>query len=143
MHEPLSDRIHNAIKQALAGGRYHVVDYKQGMRYTLRELAKPQTVLVRSLTSAFEPNRSSLCGADKRQRTGWIWTADVHFDRQVSLDLFEQGMQETDIVLPREGELTQQITIFLLDATHIHPPETQSSHGTRVTYRFQADLSPN
>jgi len=140
--DPESDRIHNAVKMRIAEERFPVVSYKQGIRTTQQsEVEKAKTVLVRPQQVGFVAADSSLCGGASQQRTAWVWVAIIHFDRQVSLDSFERRMMREQIVIPRDSELEQQITISLLDAAYQHPPEKESSHGTRVTYRFQADMS--
>lgn len=139
----ISDRIHNAVKQVLLNERFPVIRYKDGIRSTSRsEAVKAQTCLVRAQQVGFEESITRKCGGRLQQRTAWIWIAIVHFDQQVNLDAFEERWMRAPLRISRDSELDQQIDISILDAAYEHPPEQQPSHGTRVTYRFQADLSP-
>lgn len=139
----ISDRIHDVIKLQIAEHRFPTVTYQNGLRRTRNnEAIKAATILVRSQQVGFVEARSRRCGGRLQERTAWIWVALVHFDRQVNLDLFEEELMRGPLRIPRDDELDQQIDISLLDANYEHPPEKQSSFGTRVTYRFQADLSP-
>lgn len=139
----ISDRIHNAIKQRIADARFPAIDFKQGLRRTDPARAlKAQTILVRPQQVGFEDSSNKSCGGPLQQRVSWIWVALVHFDRQVNLDGFEEDMLRNPIRIFRDEELDQQIDVSLLDAAYEHPPETGSAHGNRVTYRFEADLSP-
>ncbi len=139
----ISDRIHNAIKIRIAEFRFPVISYKTGLRSTkLNDALQAQTILVRSQQVGFRESRTRKCGGRLQERTAWIWVGIVHFDRQVNLDSFEEDLMRDPIRIPRDDELDQQIDISFVDAVYEHPPEKESSYGTRVTYRFQADLSP-
>lgn len=139
----LSDRIHNEIKLRIADYRFPAIAYKQGLRSTQQNAAvKAAAILVRAQQVGFQSAHTSLCGGPTQERTTWIWIALVHFDKQVNLDGFEEVLLRNPIVISRDEELDQQINVSLLDAEYQHPPEQESSNGTRVTYRFQADLSP-
>lgn len=144
LKRPISDRIHNAIKERIARVRFSRVEFRQGLRYTLHhKVERAKTILVRSLSRAFLPAaRNRLPGGALQEIDAWIWVALVHFDGQVNLDKFEEDLLHDPILIERDGELGQQIRVSLLDATDEHPPEREGAHGTRVTYRFQADLSP-
>ncbi len=139
----ISDRIHNALKTFIGDQRYPTIIYSNGLRKTRsNDAVKAKTILVRPQQSGFQEARSRRCGGRLQERTAWIWVAIVHFDRQVSLDGFEELLMRQPIQIQRDDELDQQIDLSLQDVVYEHPPEKQSSHGTRVTYRFSADLSP-
>ncbi len=139
----ISDRIHNAMKLFIADHRFPVINYKGGLRSTrATDTVQAKTILIRSQQSGFERARNFRCGGPQQQRIAWTWVAIVHFDQQVNLDFFEENLLRQPIQIPRDQELDQQIDLSLVDVVYEHPPEKESSHGTRVTYRFQADLSP-
>lgn len=139
----ISDRIHNAIHEFFSKQRYRVVEYKEGRRRTSQhEAVKAQTILVRSQQVGWVEARNRRCGGRGQEKTAWTWVALVHFDQQVDTDEVEAELERGPLRILRDNELDQQVDISFLDAVYEHPPETQSSHGTRVTYRFTADLSP-
>lgn len=142
LNPTITTRVHNEIKLFIAGIRFPVVKFKSGLRVSLTETVSARTILVRPQQAGFIESKNRGCGGRLQDRNGWIWTASVHFDRQVDLDTFEDMLLRSPLRIARDSELTQQIDISLLDASYEHPPENQSSHGTRVTYRFQADLTP-
>lgn len=142
LRKPLSDRIHDAIKERIADHRFSQVKYKDGLRKTWHSTSKKaKTILVRSLTRSFVPSGNRGCGGRLFDRSEWVWTALVAFDQTVSLDNFEDAMLRDPILILRDEELDQQVTISLTDVVESHPPESESSQGTRVTYRLLAELS--
>jgi len=142
LRQPLTDRVHDAIKERIADHRFSQVKYKDGRRKTWHSNSKKaKTILVRSLTRSFVPSRNKSCGGPLFDRAEWIWTALIAFDQTVSLDGFEDAMMRDPILILRDEELDQQVTISLVDVVENHPPESESSQGTRVTYRLLAELS--
>lgn len=143
----LSDRIDAAIRYRFLAHRFPCVKWMgQGPNTTRRTGptdTEVQTLLIRPLTQGFTDANTTQCGGRKQDRELWTWIAVAHFHGQVCLEAFEEELTDNPITIVRDGvNLFRQINISLLDATYEHPVEKQSSHGTRVTYRFQADLSP-
>lgn len=139
----ISDRVHNAIKLHIAAQGFLTVTFPGGIRTTsLTESVQARTILVRPATVGFIESRTRKCGGRLQQRTAWIWTALVHFDRQIDFDAFEDSLLHAPLRIARDESLDQQIDISLLDAVYEHPPEQEPSHGSRVTYRLQVDLTP-
>lgn len=138
----ISDRVHDAIKLHIAAHDFLTVSFQEGLRATsLTESVKARTILVRPATVGFIESRTRKCGGRLQQRTDWIWTALVHFDRQIDFDAFEDSLLRAPLRIPRDANLDQQIDISLLDALYEHPPEQEPSQGSRVTYRLQVDLT--
>lgn len=152
----LTDEIHNLISCHIWQARFPKVkfDGRPTKRYTSSaETLKPKTVLVIDESLNFVDNqRSRPCGdimstepstSLYQERSEWQWQAVVHFDHQVDLTSFENGLLENPLFIPRsETESGEQVTVRLLERLQELPVQRQASHGTRVTYRFQADLSP-
>ena len=137
----LTDRIHNEIKLYIAQARFPVISFQSGLRRTLLQTVKAKSILVRPQQSGFRESKNRSCGGRLQDRNGWVWIVLVHFDRQVDLDAFETRLMRDPLRIPRDVDLTQQIDISLLDVVYEHPAEKQSSTGTKVTYRMQADLT--
>lgn len=142
----LSDRIDAAIRARFNDHRFPAVTFLgTGARVTRRtgpETEPVTTLLIRPITAGFVDANSFLCGGRQQDIELWTWIALAHFDSQVSLDSFEHALRDQPIIILRDDTLFRQIDISLLDVEWQHPVEKQPSQGTRVTYRFQADLSP-
>lgn len=151
----LTDQIHDLISCHVWAARFPRVkfDGRPTKRKTLTtDTAKPKTVLIVDESLNFVDNqRSRPCDMMTdaaatslfQERSEWQWQAVVHFDHQVDLTSFENGLLENPLFIPRsETESGEQVTVRLLERLQELPVQRQASHGTRVTYRFQADLSP-
>ena len=140
------DLIHAAIMDAIMGHDFKSVDYPDSKtRETLgTRLVKPKTVKIDQRSAAFTPstrNRQTRFN----ERSSWTWTADVHFNRAVSLEELEDDLAQNPRRISRNASdgRPQQVDIFLEEAEeYAHPPRRSSSTGTRVRYRFVAELSP-
>lgn len=137
------DRIHDAIHDAISKFDFKRVSFDRntGHRNTSERTENPATLLVRDDESSFESAVGNRRASRLRERTSWIWEADVVFDNQVSLEEFELMQTNNPILLPRTADLDQQVTIELEGTTPEHPAEHQSSSGTSATFRFMASLS--
>lgn len=153
----LTDTIHNAISCHFWESRFPRVKFQgRTKRITdTRSLEKPKTVLVFDESINFVDNvrrRDASCdmmtddGAGTsffQERADWQWQAMVHFDNQVDLTSFEENLLANPLFIPRsDTDSGEQVTVRLLERLQQQPVQKQASHGTRVTYRFQADLSP-
>jgi hypothetical protein len=138
-----SDRIHDAIYTAINTFAFpHVTfDKDTGLRTTGITTETPETLLVREVSSGFIDAQTNRRTPRLRERQDWRWEADVVFDNQVGMEEFEALMATTAIFLPRTGELDQQATVHLEETEVEHPAEQQSSTGSRVSFRFVAQLS--
>lgn len=139
-----SDRIHDAIYGALSGFTFPFVTYDKetGLRTTSAiDGETPDTLLVREATSNFDDAIGERRSPRLRERSDWHWDAEIAFDNQVSLELFEETYTTTPLFLPRTAELLQQVTITLDEVAYTHPPEHASSSGSRAKLSFTASLS--
>tara|TARA_R110002096_G_scaffold77443_2_gene182354 strand:- start:2523 stop:2960 length:438 start_codon:yes stop_codon:yes gene_type:complete len=139
-----SDRIHAAIYGALSGFTFPYVTYDKdtGLRTTSEVDGEgPETILVREIQSNFEAALGERRTPRLRERSDWQWDAEIAFDNQVSLELFETTYTDTPLFLPRVVGLNQQVTITLDEVAYTHPPEHASSSGSRAKLSFTASLS--
>lgn len=138
-----SDRIHDAIYTAINAFAFPHVTFDKdiGLRTTEVTTETPQTLLVREMSSGFVDALNNRRDPRLRERENWRWEADVVFDSQVGMEEFEALMSTTPIFLPRTAELDQQAVVFLEETEVDHPAEQQSSTGSRVSFRFVAQLS--
>lgn len=139
-----SDRIHNAIVGVMMGFSFPIVTYDRDTRLrTTSEIdgETPETMLIREQSSAFEDATGQRRTPRLRQRSDWSWEAVIAFDGQVSLELFEKTYSDTPLFLARTAELEDQVVIAIESVEYTHPPEQQSSSGTRATITFAVSLS--
>lgn len=138
----LGDKIHKALRQAAKTHNFPMVNYPGNARTTTATVVPAKTILSNELTASFiTPRRNRL--TYRREKSAWTWELLVAFDRAVSLESFEDSLVESPPTIPRdEDEGTPQVVMLLEDAEYRHPPTTSPSSGTRVRYRFTADLSP-
>jgi hypothetical protein len=80
----------------------------------------------------------------RQERTSWAWVLRLRFEQEVSLETFEQALLETPITIQRDASdgRPRQVRLLLDDASYDHPPRGGPSNGTKVEYRFVADLCP-
>ena len=139
-----SDRIHDAIVGAILGFSFPVVSYDKDTRLRTTSAVTSETaetVLVRELSASFTDAVGQRRTPRLRQREDWLWEAEIAFDGQVSLELFEQTYSDAPLFLARAVGLTDQVVITIESSAYEHPPEHQSSSGTRATLTFAASLS--
>jgi hypothetical protein len=140
-----SDAIHNAIYAALTGFSFPYVtfDPDTGQQSTSEvDGEAPASVIIRPTDSAFNPAIGERRTPRLRERSEWNWEAEVTFNNQISTELYEQTEINSPIFLPRTSELDQQVVVALTETEHDrHPPEHQGSSGTKVTFRYAAQMS--
>lgn len=139
-----SDRIHNAIVGAILAFAFPIVSYDPDtrLRTTSTSLTESaSTVLVREVSSTFDTAVGQRRTPRLAERTDWEWEALVNFDGDVSLESFEKTYTDSPLFLLRTAELDQQVVIALVKVDYTHPPEQQSSSGTRAVLTFTASLS--
>lgn len=137
----LSDVIHASLRQATLAGTFPLVTYPAGARDTSDSIfLQPQTILAKPMSSTWsnpERNRQRAFS----ERSVWLWELTVEFDREVSLEQFEDD--NTNSLLRIVRTATQpQVDLIFEEANYTHPPEQQAGGGTRVVYRVRAELTP-
>ena len=138
------DRIHNALYEAITTGSYPLVSYdpQTGLRTSDEDATElPTTIKIRPQTSSFDVAEGYRRRPHVQDRVGWTWTAELRWNNQVSLELWERAWAEASILLPRTDELDQQVAITLTRVDYTHPPEHASSSGTCAEMTFSAILS--
>lgn len=74
-------------------------------------------------------------------RISWSFELLLEFNEEVTVEQFEQEMLNP-LILPRDVDLgLRMITIRLVSSAYTHPARMQPNQGTRVTFRFEAELS--
>jgi hypothetical protein len=142
-----SDRIRNALTGAAKSGTFYkkVIDPTTGNASTGTETedeVEPDYAHANEVHSTFITGKNRRTLSDDRDT--WTWELRLGFPCEVALELFEEEVTVTPIALPRDPDagFDRQVILRLRDARPTHPPEQQPSTGTRVTYTFEATLSP-
>jgi hypothetical protein len=84
----LLDDFQNGIYDRLLAGPWPVVDYSQGRRTTTKQEIRPQSLLVRPISSVYD--LVSECGPDTR-RTGMQFEAILAFPHLISTEEVERA----------------------------------------------------
>lgn len=110
----------------------------------------PTNALKRVAPASAECNEvSSTFGVSNRTRTlshdrkAWLFELRLAFNQEVTIEAFEQYVLETPIYLacePANG--LRRIILRLIRSTPVHPARQEPNQGTRVTFQFEAELSP-
>lgn len=82
--------------------------------------------------------------SDRREVIGWIWRLQIQFNNNVSLEEFEASLLTNIPRIPRDPSkgLDRQVDLLLEEAEYQNPVTQQQAQGTRVTFRFTAQLTP-
>jgi len=80
----------------------------------------------------------------RQERQGWAWLLVMRFDTEVSLEGFETALLRSPLSIARDplDGRDEQVRLLLEDVAYEHPPRGGASNGTKVTYRFVAELCP-
>lgn len=80
----------------------------------------------------------------RQERSGWEWLLILRFNQEVVLEDFENKLLASPLVIARDVDngVDAQVRLYLDDVSYEHPPRGGASNGTKVRYRFSADLMP-
>jgi hypothetical protein len=104
----------------------------------------PKTVLAFQAGSDFDISPRQRRDSRRRERVNWTWFLTLQFDSPVSLVEFEDDIMATAPRVVRDPSIgvDQQVDLLLENAEYENPVTQQPSRGTKVTYRFTAQLTP-
>ncbi len=145
----LSDAIQNLLVSTARNFKFPIVHYRPAPVGSLRctdpaRVASPKSAVAYESQAVFaEPVRNRR-NATRRELTGWVWILVVQFDAPVSLEEFHDLLCDSHPVILRDPEngINRQVDLLLDEAEIQTPVQQQPAQGTRVTYRFTAQLSP-
>lgn len=110
----------------------------------LAQRVKPAAALAWAESAVFaEPVEHRRTGT-RREIIGWVWRLQVQFNGAVSLEEFEKTLLDPYPRVPRDPDngLDRQVDLLLEEAEYQTPVTQQPAQGTRVVYRFTAQLTP-
>jgi hypothetical protein len=77
------------------------------------------------------------------ERDQWVWELYLRFEREVSLEDFENRFLDRGLVIPADAQRgTSQVNVTLASAPFYHPPQSQPSNGTSVRFTLIASVHP-
>lgn len=148
--ELLKLKIHAAIVQAVSEATFPQISFAvvgDSASPVMDVLDDTQALAPRSIT-VYEA-RSTFRPASRNRRTmtyerdQWLWNLFMDFDREVSLEDFENRILERGLVIPADpvsGNL--QVTVTLQSVPIRNPPQRGASGGTSVNYLLVAQVHP-
>lgn len=140
----------DAIQQALVGlaadFKFPVIHYQPAQvgarRCTQPSCVSPSAVVAWPEGAVFGDPALHHRTSDRREVTAWSWRLQVQFNGAVSLEEFEASILTHIPRIPRDETRDRQIDLLLEEAEYQTPVLQQPAQGTRVTYRFTAQLTP-
>lgn len=104
----------------------------------------PKTVLAYQVGADFDLPANNRRDSRRRERLTWTWELQIQFDSPVSLVEFEKELlaQAPRVLRNPSIGVDQQVDLLLENADYENPVTQQPARGTKVTYRFAAQLTP-
>jgi len=139
-YEPL---IQAALMDFVEASAFPMVSYVNRRMAISDTAGSPSSVVAHQESSEFGASRHK---RDFRlERTDWRWRLELTFKGEVALGQFERRLIESPprVLRDRSAGRDQQVTLLLTGSVVQSPPEGQPAGGTRVTYRFNAQLTPS
>lgn len=140
-YQRIQQRLHT---EATTGPFYAIATDVETKLKTVDDSAAipPASVIAEESLSTFSaPIRNRR--TNRAERRSWRWQVACRFNQEVTVEAAEKRLIAANIVLPRDDSNDlEQVTLKLLDADPFHPPQQNPSTGTRVTFTFEAELSP-
>lgn len=138
-------RIYDALLARIKAATFPRVSYDNAQCVINEQTSIPPE------TSLFNETRSTYTRRPKvnrrtqfQERDQWVWQLILDFHEEVTTELFERDLLSDPITLARDDmNGLEGVTLIMQEnAWSPHPPQQQASNGTRATYQFVAELSP-
>ncbi len=113
-------------------------------RCTLTNVRKAAAIVAWPESAVFGDPVNHRRTSDRREVIGWVWRLQIQFNAAVSTEEFEAELLTNIPRIPRDptNGLDRQVDLLLEEAEYQNPVTQQPAQGTRVTYRFTAQLTP-
>lgn len=137
-------RIQNALAAlAAVADMFFPVTYNvsTGVATKGASAVEPVAVHTNELRSEFEDTRVSK-STFARERTSWLFNLVVSFNQEVTGEDFESAVSASPPYVARDSDHSQQIRLLLQNSNYEHPPQQDPESGSRLTFTFEAQLSP-
>lgn len=136
------ERIHNALVDLASTGVFHTVTYSPTTGLQTRgDVAAPRTILTNEVSGAFLAQARRYRRGARQDRGTWRWRLIAAFDREVTLESFEEDLMNTPRWLPATSEL-RRVDLILVSSTYDHPQKHGAASGTTATFVFDASQAP-
>lgn len=144
-----ADAIQNALVATASSFSFPRVSYAvqatAGAQTTaVMDTVSAKTILAWEAGAEFDLSPRQRRDTRRRERSNWTWFLQIAFDSPVSLVEFENQLLATAPRVTRNPSIgvEQQVDLLVLSAEYETPVTQQPSRGKKVTYRFQAQLTP-
>jgi len=106
------------------------------------QAVRPTVILITETTALMGlPRRNRQF--DRDEKHNWTWEVLLQFSETVTVEPFECDILESPINLAADVDNDLgSVRLRFRDVRYEHPPQQNSSSGSRVTMTFEADLSP-
>ncbi len=146
-----SDAIQNALLALVVARPFAVVSHSvtgvgQVRTTAAMETALPKTAVANCVRPLYGIPRLNRRIANLRELIAEEWQLHIEFDQAVSIDAFETYLMANTPVISRNPSvgIDHQITLMVEEATIVRTPVAQQpAQGTKVTFRFTAELTPS
>ena len=146
-----SDAIQNALLALVVDRDFPVVAHSVTAVGQVRTTsgvasARPKTAVANMLRPIYGVPRRNRRIPNLREQIGQEWQLHVEFDQPVSIDEFEADLLANTPVISRNPSvgIVHQITLLVEEATIVRTPVAQQpAQGTKVMFRFTAELTPS
>lgn len=108
---------------------------------TRGDVAAPRTILTNEVSGAFLAQARRYRRGARQDRGTWRWRLIAAFDREVTLESFEEDLMNTPRWLPATSEL-RRVDLILVSSTYDHPQKHGAASGTTATFVFDASQAP-
>lgn len=138
----MKQRIYNRLRALLKEGSFYPcsVNVKTGaMRVDLSRPVQPTGVVVKEITSSWNPAVRYKRDFGPSELSSWRWSARLTFAEEVACEEFEEMATDTGIAIPPSEGVSSQRRLLarLVDSDYDHPPEQSPTRGTTVTFVFE------
>ena len=138
---------HRLLDEVLAGPFYAYRIDPNTKRVTIRmavgQEIKPARTFVDETNSEAGIARSNRTEF-RRERLSWTWEVELLFAEPATVEFFERRLAAQPPFLPPDSQNDLEwVRLNWLDSRYEHPPQQQSSNGTRATLTFEAVLGPS
>jgi hypothetical protein len=139
-------RIQNHLRDVAMAGDFFAVVYDKDtglaadidFNATDALIVRPKTALANEISSSIAED-ANMGRRVQRRRQEWMFQLHLAFDREVSLEAFEQYLMDNPPILPRTDQFSPA-SIYLTSCSYDHPPQQGAANGTRATLTFAVTL---
>ena len=134
--------IHNAIRAAIVAGPFYPVAFDQRTGNATVDTSTPLPLT--GVGVSIVPSKSSFSVANRHgrvltsERSEWIWTARIEFNRAVSFEAWEESLM-APIEVPESSAGDRKLLVRLVASEYNPVPEASPNRGSVAEFTFAVD----